>query len=98
VPFPKIDTVEQSSAPHQGPRLAQQIGVHVTADQAIGAGRPPRRLAHNDTGPTADLEHAVSGLDRQRVEQRPHDRHIARAAALLEAGDAAEQRAAGNRK
>jgi hypothetical protein len=44
--------------------------------------------------PATDLEHPLPGLDRQRVEQSPHHRHIARAAALLEARDAAEQRAA----
>src|SRR6516164_4035640 len=48
----------------------------------------------DDTGAAADFEHGLARSDRQRVEQSPYYRHIARTAALLEAGDAAEQWAA----
>jgi hypothetical protein len=40
----EIDAVEQPLAPGQRPRLARQIGAHVAADQAIGAGGTPRQL------------------------------------------------------
>jgi hypothetical protein len=86
--------VEQPVAPRQGRRLAQQIGAHVAADQAVGAGSAPRKLAHDHARAAADLEHALARRDRQRVEQSAHNPHIPGAATLLEAGDAAEQRAA----
>ena len=37
--FAEIDVLEQPFAPGQRPRLAQQIGAHVAADQTIGAAR-----------------------------------------------------------
>jgi hypothetical protein len=69
-------------------------GFDVAADQAVGTARAPRQLAHDDARAATDLQHALARHDRQRIEQSAYDGHISRAAALLEAGDAAEQRAA----
>ena len=92
--FAEIDMVEQPFAPGQCPCLAQQIGAHVATDQTVCAAGSPRQLAHDHARAAADFEHPVARHDRQRVEQCADDRHVAGAAALLEAGDAAEQRAA----
>ena len=90
----EIDPVEEPLAAGQCPRLAEQIRVDVAADQAVGTARAPRQLAHDDARAATDLQHALARHDRQRIEQSAYDGHISRAAALLEAGDAAEQRAA----
>jgi len=68
------------------------MGAHVAADQAIGAGRSPRQLAHDDARPQPTSSTLSPRPDSQRVEPPSHARHISRAAAFFEAGDAAEQR------
>jgi hypothetical protein len=64
------------------------------AIRRLAPGSAPRQFAHDHARAAADLEHALARRDRQRVEQSAHNAHIPRAAALVEAGDAAEQRAA----
>lgn len=89
--FAEVYVVEQPLAPGQCPRLTQQVGAHVATDQPIGTGSAPRQRTHDHPRTAANFEHALAGLDRKRVEQCAHDIDIARAAALLETGDAAVQ-------
>src|SRR5437773_2386864 len=93
----EIDPVEEPLAAGQCPRLAQQIWVDVAADQAVGTARAPRQLAHDNARAATDLQHSLARHDPQRIEQSAYDGHISGAAALLEAGDAADGDAAEQR-
>src|SRR5438093_12782680 len=90
----EIEEVEDTGAARQDARFAEQVGIDVAPEETVPTGGAARQFAHDDARAATDLEDALAGLDLQRLEQRTYHRHVARATALLEAGDAAEQRAA----
>ena len=80
--------------PGQGTRLTQQKGTHIAADQPVGASGAPRQLA-DDHARAAAYSRTLSPDTIANVSSSVRmSRYSPKPPALLETGDAAEQRSA----